>query len=70
MHEQFKKYKAGKLSESRVKTISALDVQFEKHRNVVGKRYTAETSISVIHKFEIEHGHIKVNNAEDPHLYH
>jgi hypothetical protein len=28
------------------------------------------TTISAIDKYEKEHGHIKVNNTEDPHLYH
>jgi hypothetical protein len=68
LHEQCKKYKAGRLSESCVKTHSALYVQFEKQMNVVGKQYTVATVISAIHKFEREHGHIKVKNAEDPHL--
>jgi hypothetical protein len=53
-----------------VKTINGIGVQFEKHRNVVGKRYTVAFAISVIHKYEKEHRHIKVNKMEDPHLYH
>jgi hypothetical protein len=36
---------------------------------VVGKRYMVATAISAIHKYEKEHGHIKVNTMEDPHLY-
>jgi hypothetical protein len=69
LHEQCNKYKAGKLSESRVKTLSDLDVQFEKQRNVVGKRYMVTTAISAIHQFERERGYVKAKNVEDPHLY-
>jgi hypothetical protein len=52
LHEQCKKYKDGRLSESRVRTLSGLGVQFEKQRNVVGKRYTVATAIFAIHKYE------------------
>jgi hypothetical protein len=52
-----------------VKTLNGLGVQFEKQRNVVGKRYTVAIAISAIHKYEKEHGHIKVNKMEDPHRY-
>jgi hypothetical protein len=69
LHEQCKKYKDGRLSESRVKTLNGIGVQFEKQRNVVGKRYTVATAISAIHKYEKQHGRIKVNKMEDPHLY-
>jgi hypothetical protein len=48
------KYKAGKLSESCINSLSALDVQFKRQRNVVGKQYTVATTISIIHKFERE----------------
>jgi hypothetical protein len=37
LHEQYKQYKSGMLSDYRIKTLSALDVQFEKQRDVVGK---------------------------------
>jgi hypothetical protein len=70
LHEQCKKYKDGRLSESHVKTPNALGVQFEKQRNLVDKRYTVATAKYASHKYEKEHGHIKVNNTEDPHLYH
>jgi hypothetical protein len=66
LHEQCKKYKDDRLSESCVKTLNGLGVQFEKQRNVVGKRYTVATAIFAIHKYEKEHGHIKVNKTEDP----
>jgi glutathione S-transferase len=69
LHEQCNKYKDGRLSESRVKNLNGLGVQFEKQRNVVGKRYTVATAIFAIHKYGKEHGHIKVNKTEDPHLY-
>jgi hypothetical protein len=69
LHDQCKKYKDDRLSESCVRTLNALGVQFEKQRNVVGKQYTVATAIPEIHKYEKEHGHIKVNNTEDPHLY-
>jgi hypothetical protein len=68
-HEQCKKYKDGRLSESRVKTLNGIGVHFEKQRNVVGKRYKVSTSIFAIHKYEKEHGHSKVNKMEGPHLY-
>jgi hypothetical protein len=70
LYEQCKRYKAGKLSDYHIKTLSATGVQFEKQRNVVGKQYMVETTIFAIHKFEREHGHIKVKSLEDPHLYH
>jgi hypothetical protein len=69
LYEQCKKYKDGRLSESRVKTLNGLGVQFEKQRNVVGKQYMVATAISAIHKHEKEYGHIKVNEMEDPQLY-
>jgi hypothetical protein len=67
LYEQ--KYKDGRLSESHVRTRNGLGVQFEKQRNVVGKRYTVATAIFAIHKYKKEHGRIKVNKTEDPHLY-
>jgi glutathione S-transferase len=69
LHEQCKKYKDGRLSESLVRTLNGFGVQFEKQRNIVGKRYTVATAIFAIHEYEKEHGHIKVNKTEDPHLY-
>jgi hypothetical protein len=69
LHEQCKKYKDDRLSESRVRTLSGLGVKFEKQRTVVGKRYTVATAIFAIHKYEKEHGHFKVKKMEDPHLY-
>jgi hypothetical protein len=51
LHEKCKKYKDGRLYESRVKTLNGLGVQFEKQRNVVGKRYTVVSNISAIHKY-------------------
>jgi hypothetical protein len=68
LHKHCKKYKDGRLSESRVKTLNGIGVQFEKQRNVVGKRYTMATTISAIQKYEKEHGHIKVKKMENPHL--
>jgi hypothetical protein len=69
LHEQCKKYKDGRLSEYHAKTLNGLGVKFEKQRNVVCKRYTVETAIFSIHKYEKEDGHIKVNKTADPHLY-
>jgi hypothetical protein len=66
LHEHCKKYKDGRLSESRVRTLSGIGVQFEKQRNVVGKRYTVVTAIFAIHKYEKEHGRIKVKNGGPP----
>jgi hypothetical protein len=37
LHEQCNKYKDGRLSESRMRTLNGLGVQFEKQRSVVGK---------------------------------
>jgi hypothetical protein len=51
LHEQCKKYKNGGLFESHMRTLNGLGVQFEKQRNVVGKRYTVATAIFAIHKY-------------------
>jgi hypothetical protein len=66
LHEQCKKCKDGRFYESRVRTLSGLGVQFEKQRNVVGKRYTVATAIFAIHNYEKEHGHIKVKKRRTP----